>query len=293
MSKELSVEKLNEIYLLIKPPVSFISTLKLDLSLRENNEHAGSGLGGNPSQFLYLMTRNIKSLHSKDGNVHVHLDNGDLVFTVPQDVKLLPLREALNRFWETCPNKEIATFKQLKDVSFLKDLCSDRMDIWMLIQALDVANELVVWLDRAKQFMTSTSDFFHVEKLDLERQFLLDMGLPADYLTKVRDLEKERSSARTVGNEPDHISIMMRDHPVWGSKLKNLKARKDAVLAQILSEQDIQKLNMIGSFPDYISTFVLRSVIELDRIVVHNLDEKAKWIDDVNKILSSLAPDKS
>jgi|SRR6185436_11949350 len=279
-----------------KPDTSLICYLKIDLSLRKDNLYVGSGLGGDPSQFFFLLTKKIKTKWSNDSNIHVYLDeknSDELIFELPKssdesiNTDLLSPRKALNSFWDNYTTKIEVTFKQLIDSSFLKNQNSDSIDLYFLIKAVEIAKDIVFCLNHAEKFMSDISNFFVVEYKDIEKQYLIEVGLPLNYFEKFDALELQENKIG-YSYEPNYVRSALQKHPIWGTKLKNIGKRESSILDQLLSEQVMQKFDLIGSFPPYVVGYVIRYVISLERIVKFDLDKKITLFSEMTKMFQTL-----
>lgn len=124
-----------------------VNLLKLDLAVKENNLHIGSGFGGNPSQLLYLMTHKIQSVHHNEECKFVLVDNDTikLYLNLDSDNKSHDMRMALSKFLET-QDVVAVTRKQFIDVDYLRSLKVSE-DISLLIQAVELAFKFKSILD--------------------------------------------------------------------------------------------------------------------------------------------------
>jgi hypothetical protein len=142
-------EEMRQMY---PPPDKFLFKLKVELATRRDNEHVGTGMGGNPSQLYYFMTHDVMTKHSPTKEVIVTQEGNTVVFALPQNAKLREVRQGFDRFWETCPDKNDFTQEQLSNPAFLKDLGSNSTEVHLLIMGLETARDLVTWLDREAEF---------------------------------------------------------------------------------------------------------------------------------------------
>lgn len=264
--------------------------LKAELAMHHNNDYLGTEMGGSSSQLYYFMTHDVKKKRSPDLDVHVSQENNTLVLSLPPKVKLLAIRKAFNKFWETCPDKNEITQEQLSNLSFLRDLNSDSIEIHLLILGLEIARDLVSWLDREAEFSNQVSQFFFKEYKDTEKGFLSDMNLPADYFEKVNaKREQNRKKSPVYQEDKDPMREVLEKHPVWGKRWSAITDRQNLITDNLFSQEDLDKLNKIGSLPTHITLFVIRNVVTIDRMIKHNLDLKIKFFDEINK---KLAPNK-
>lgn len=273
-----------------EPSISFIKKLKLDLAVRKNNEHTGTGLGGNASQLFYLMTHDIKSEHSPDEVVHIRQENDIVIFQIPKKFSILDIRKAFNEFWELNLSQNEIDDSQLLDPTWLSDYQAPRkIDLHYLTKAIVTARDVAGWLDQNKKFRKQISDFFRAEYKDVEEKYLLDIGLPIDYLAKIDLLEQSEERSTEVSCDTDPVRSSLEKHPVWGNQIKSIDKRKNEMIKLVLSESVLKKLNIIGSYPGYIALLVMRTEVSIDRVVYHNLDEYIDWMTELNKEIESIS----
>lgn len=265
----------NEIYL-----NDILFKLKVELAMRRNSDYIGTKMGGNPSQLYYLMTHDARKKRSPDLDVHVSQEGNTVFFALPPKVNFIEIRKAFDKFWETCPDKNEITQDQLSNPSFLRDLNSPSIEVHLLIMGLETARDLVPWLDREAEFGKQVDQFFSTEYKAVEDGFLTEMKLPLDYFVKV--------NANKNQDVNDPVREVLEKHPVWGKRLSDITDRKKVITDKLLSQEDIGKLDKIGSLPTYIALFVARSVITLERMVIHNIDEKAKFFEEINSKINEL-----
>lgn len=261
--------------------------LKVELAMRRDNNYMGTKMGGNPSQFYYFMTHD--AIKKRSPNVNVSQEGNTVVFSLPPKAKLIDIRKAFDKFWETCPDKNEITQEQLSNPSFLKDLNSTSIEIKLLIMGLEVASDLIVWLDRESDFREQVNQFFSKEDRATEEGFLAEMKLPLDYFKQVdAKREQNRREGKSYRDDKDPMRGVLEKHPVWGKRWNDIAERQKIIIDKLFSNEDLDKLNKIGSLPLHIVLFVVRSVINLDRAVKHNLDEKIKFFEEINTKIKEL-----
>lgn len=266
----------------------FFRTLKTELAIRQNNEHVGSGLGGNTTELFFLLTHKVNIGQSLDDKFHVTtLDNGEVLCSVPSKPSSLEARKKLTSFINSHPGKVDVTQDQLSNISFLKDLGSKSLDIKLLITALEEATILANWLDAKIEVKNNIDKLFDKEHRALEVCFLKEMNLPESYFKDLaKIIETQRGNSSFV-EEDDPMKFMFNAHPVWGVKDKACKKRHEEMEFRLLSQEDLDRLNFIGTFPSYIGLFVFRSQIGIERLITLNLDERTDFLDKINKLLES------
>ena len=80
--------------------MSPLDRLKLDLSIREDNMHNVSKLGGNAAQLYYLMTQNITVKVDPNINLAIFklIDNNLTLIIADTKISELVMRKALDNF---------------------------------------------------------------------------------------------------------------------------------------------------------------------------------------------------
>jgi hypothetical protein len=249
--------------------------LKMELSCREDNEHVGSGLGGNPSEFLFLLTHSVAVSGCAEGEpTFSRVGAEEILFRTPPKPSMGVLRRAFTKFLnEEFPNRPQITSSQLMNPSFLRDLGSNRIEVKLLIRALEQTYEVVKWLDLKREMQNKLSELCAKEQSDLANNFLKEMGLPVTYFHDHKD------------DKLDPMSRMLNKHPVWGARRDAAHKRYDEMCKQLISPEDNLRLQTIGAFPAYITLFVFRACVQIERIVSLNLDEldSCKFLSDINK----------
>lgn len=259
--------------------IKVLNKLLLELGTRKNNEHVGSGLGGNASQFLFMISKNVVFQKPIDDQPHF-LDGSDkdeIVFQVPKRVDMKAVRKALDSFYSTHPDKNSFSEEQIKNPSFLRDnVPNPSLEVKLLIQALDVVTELVPWLDEKREALEILGKVFSKEVRVFEKAFLKEMRLPADYF--------DREPRSTSESEKIYKMHKVCDaHPIWGAKISAVRSRSEKITELTISQEDLDKMNIIGSMTQPIALFVIRSCIGIDRMVALNLDERVSFLSSINK----------
>jgi hypothetical protein len=265
----------------------FVQQFKLELAMRPNHDYVGSKMGGDPSQFFYFLTHDVAVEKSPDSSIRVYQRDNKVVFVLPtnKNFKLKDIRLAFNKFWETCPDKNEYTEEQLTNTSFVNELRLTNPDaeIHLLFHGLNIAYDLVKWLDQEAVLMKQIKDYFKKEFDYIRAGFLTEMQLPVDYFVKLEELRKSGKHLK-----PDPMSKVLANHPIWGKKWEDVEKREKLMLDATLSQDDLDKLNKIGSLPSYLNIFIARTVITLDRMIKHNIDERVEFLGRINEEVNSL-----
>jgi hypothetical protein len=231
----------------------FLDFIKADLAIRPDNPHFGSGLGGNASEFLFLLSHDIKPVISYTNPKKIGwVKNYDGI-----EMRIAPKNKDQKRDVKVERNKLSSFIKQefpdTPEISFEKLVGSIptlepvTTDIKLLKQALQLSDKLV-------------ADLQHTLKLQKAIKTLSD--------------KEEKDLRQAFGQEFGEVSTkMIRKHPIYGPKLLNKENRFADMERLLLSETDLLNLKTIDSYPFYISTFCLRMILGIDLIVSLNLDE--------------------
>ena len=259
-----------------------IEKLKLELSLRSNNDHVGTGFGGNPSQFLFIISQKIDVQKSPDGQPHfLEGPPGWIVFQLERPVTMVAVRKAFDSFFASHPERNDFTMEQVSNPSFLRDhVKSPSINVQLLIKALEIGRELASLLDQKGEVLSVISKSFDKEIKALQVCCLKDLGFPLD---SIKD-DEEKDQKDIVSSK---LRAVCRKHPVWGARIKEVQKREEKIAELMLSQEDLDKLNTMGSFPNYIAMFSVRTSIQIDRLVRFNLDERTTFLNEINKVVES------
>lgn len=253
--------------------------LKSELSVRETNAHVGCGMGGDPSQLFFLMSRKEVWLQYNNDTVCV-IPWGDdkLTINIPHymlqgEINVRDLRNCLNTLCSHFPIEKV-TFEQLTNLSWLKDCPNQTQDIKLLIKSLECVNALSLRLKSKEAALESIRGSFSFERKAIEKLFLQEMGLPVDALEwkEEEDLKEGMPTIHCLNKEVDRLNKILEQHPVWGSKLEAINKRARAAERVLFSEEDENAIKLIDSLPDFVKISSYRT-IGLDVIVNFNLDE--------------------
>lgn len=259
----------------------WLNKLKLELGVRSDNEHVGSGLGGNASELFFLMSKRVKPIVSPDDKAHFRDTHTQIIFEVPEKPVMKQVRQELTSFISSHPDKNNYTFQQITNTSFLRDQMVDTVDIKFLIKALEIAQELVPWLDSKIEVATALRKMFNTEQTALDHAFLREMGLPED------SLDKEEDDSDLDYSPEGFIHTAIKNHPIWGKKKEAVNKRYDDAEKTLLSQEDLDKMNTVGCCPQYIALLVFRTQLQIDRIVALNIDERLEVLAKINKVVDS------
>jgi len=253
-----------------------LAKLKLELACRETNEHVGSSLGGNPTDFWWMLNNSVRAVGVQEGLPRFQKVNSEILFYSPKKPAPRDVRNALTKFLDSeHSNRQVVTQEQLANPTFVKDWAYDKPEVKLFIRALEHTYELAKWLDLKLDMNDKLSVLRQQECDALRSLFLKEMNLPETYFEDHKDDK----------NNP--MSRMLNRHPVWGAKRKAVDARYAEMCQRLLSPEDNEKIEMIGSYPMHIALFVFRTCIGLERIVSLNLDEQnsCKFLTEINRFV--------
>lgn len=253
--------------------------LKCELAVREDNEHVGSGLGGNVSEFMFMILHESEAVATSEEKTRITSASGTdkITIHIPDNAFLKDVRQELTKFINSHPHKLDITKAQAANVSYIKDLQGSTIEKDLLIKGLLTGYDIVSWLDPKIALQEEINKVFEKEYKDVEASFLKEMNLSTDYFDVIKDKYEQNPYKR-----------MFRKHPVWSTKYKEILTREGNMSKQLLSPDDINKMNFIGTMPPHIALFVVRSLIGIQRMVVLNLDEHLKFLDEINKQIESI-----
>ena len=127
--------------------MSPLDRLKLDLSIKEDNKHNISELGGNAAQLYYLMTQNITVKIDPNFNSAIFklIDNNNLTLILANTkISELIMRKALDNFLSESSinyNKDIS-FSLMTDLFWLNDFAKLTPEVIMLKKAVDIISKM-------------------------------------------------------------------------------------------------------------------------------------------------------
>ena len=192
-----------------------VSLLKQDLSVKKENIHYLSGLGGNASQLFYLLTSNVVVEFCEEPSASFSkTESGDLLLSLPSSVmELSNLIIDFNWSGTFCPVKVSSFFKELRgaldlylsplnirtltekellDVNFLSEF-KRHEDIEDLIQCCNICNEIIKSLSPIEDNVDSLWSECLKKKYDeLHYNSLISKYLPKDYADTFKLLSQNK-----------------------------------------------------------------------------------------------------
>lgn len=252
-----------------------LNKLKMELSCRESNEHVGSGLGGNPTEYFFLLTHNVKPVGADEGEPSFsRVGSDEILFSTSAKPPMMMVRKAFTKFLdEEYPTRQRVTQAQLLSPSFMRDLGSNKLEIKLFIRALEHTYELVKWLDLKQEMGCKLSILCEQERDALANLFLKEMNLPTTYFEDHKN------------DKHDPMDRMLRKHPIWGARREAASKRYGEMTQKLVSPEDNENLAIVGAYPSHITLFIFRACIGIERIVSLNLDEldSCKFLSEINK----------
>ena len=244
-----------------------IDKLRIDLSVRVDNEFFGSGLGGDPSLFFFLMSHNIvvKKPTRDEGPIiwtngafdHQSnpLDKGITLwlsaFPDKGKYKLVDVRNALATFVANHPDNKEVTFDQLKNLSWLKDQNLQTQYARYFMACIKEVEKIKLSLDEKMPTLKSIQDFISKERESIYSQVRSDFGL----------------------KEKDPVYGLASRHPVYGPKIKELDTREERMRLDLIGEKDLTTMKTLVSFGTEVFMLPCRALIGIERLIKWSLDE--------------------
>lgn len=254
--------------------------LKMELAIRSDNPHVGSGLGGNVSELFFLMNHKIKFALSKTDVSSFERNGNEILFSVASKANMKQIRKALTEFYSNHPAKKDIAVEQIINPTYLKEtVINPTIDIKLLIQALEIGLDSQKWLDKKLDLRNHLCNLSDEEHHDLKVRFLLEIGLPSNYF---ETLPKNEEADEYEG---DPVGYMFKHHPVWGVRDEAVSKRFHEMGNHLLSQEDMDRINFIGACPPHITLLIFRALISLERVVALNLDEKLEFLSEIDKRL--------
>ncbi len=260
--------------------------LKTSLALREKKSNFS--ICGNYRELFFLLSHNIIIASSINDKINIYVKNNQIVFEAPIHHDLLEARAELTKFVSLHIDNPTITSEQLSDPLFLKSCNFDTMDIKLLIKALDLGYNIKAILDSKREIVNSLNKMFDIERQSLLQKFAIEMHMPPFEFSVNKEARWLDLNDYNDLSKEDYNTLfkVFDDHPIWSKKMSELDLRQNDLCDKLLSNEDLELLNIIGSYPSYISLFVMREIIEIDNIVIFDLDEKLGFLSDINKLLS-------
>lgn len=119
-----------------------LNDVKIELTTRSDNTHTHSGIGGDPTELLFVLTHSLVAKKSADNKTSYEVADGNIVVNVSENTSLKDLRLSLKEFISTHPDKLEVTQDQMKDLEFLKNLKNQSKDLTTLINTIEVCQKL-------------------------------------------------------------------------------------------------------------------------------------------------------
>lgn len=268
-----------------------LDRLMVDLSVRTTNSQFDSGLGGNPSEFFFLLTHNVTIVHPNKDNICFKEQDGIILIFCPKDVTMSRLRHEFSSFYDQHADKREVNFDQLSDVSFLRDIRNPSLNLCLLMKCITLTNRFASSLKNKEDINKAIDIFFRDERTSLEKdlEIYLSWIEPPYVYNEGRTMEFENMMRRGVTEEQmmeydifkdsnklekDLFHSILNSLPAFKERNDDLKKRKETVLAATYSAEDDKLINKIISFPRSIMMLCIRKLIGIETIVKFNLDTK-------------------
>lgn len=261
-------------------PEGVLTKLQLELACRPDNIYVGSGLGGNYSELLFLLTHPVVAVESETSSpFFVGTEKIQFHVHIPYGFDMKEIRRELTKFIQSHPDKLEVTNQQFLNPSFLRDLRRKTVGVQLLIRALEEGIELARCLDSKNAMYDTISKFFEPEYQEVRSAFLAEMKLPQSHF---KDFESKISSideGDEVMDFEDSVQEMMENHPTWGVKYKAIAKRYAEMRKLLFSQTELDKLEFLGTFPPAITLVVVRECLTLERVVKFDLDDLCSFFE--------------
>lgn len=242
-----------------------LNALKCELSMRPDNEHIGSGLGGNAGELFFLLTNDVRPIISYTDPKNVGWFQNEDRETKKSyiELRLAPkkqgekrnmktVRQSLTEFCNRSHTRQMDFDTFLSLVPALEPLT---LDMHLLKQAFKMAASLRADLQHTIKLQESVLELSKKEEKDLEIAFCQSIGVKHEEMERHNQLDR-----------------MMRKHPVFGPKVSNKEERFSQISKLLLSETYISTIKAISTYPSYISILTMRTQFGIDLIVSLDLD---------------------
>lgn len=245
--------------------------LKMDLGVRPNNIDVGSGLGGNASEFYFLLSKDVY-LNLIEGNEISFEENKDnkLIIHCNKNEKLLNLRKKLTSFYNTHSDKMDIDFERLShmmlNISQIENNLSK--DINLLCDCFKIMETLSFSLKRKLKLNELLVHFF---KNEIE---LIEIAFAKSANTERIPYPTSNSNNVAYWKKYKKFHSLMKLDPHTFNNLKDLEKRHIDILELTYSQNDLELIETINNFSDYIKIVPFRLYIGIDILISLRLDEK-------------------
>lgn len=166
-----------------------LTSLKLELACRKSNEHSVSGLGGDDTEYLFILTHELKAVDLDDGAspYFERASSREVVLFAPKNPNLREIREVFSKFLEEqYPERLIVVQGQLLKDQRLAGLADENPEVKLLLQAANLAHQIASSLDKK------------IPSMDPLRAGKLEDLIPSS---------KDTEMIKELGKYPPHITL--------------------------------------------------------------------------------------
>jgi hypothetical protein len=235
--------------------MDLLTLLKLDLSVRPDNNLWGSGLGGNPSELFYLLNKNTYFSLDDGDDVIFHESDDDFSIVCGRDVRLIPLRKKLTKYFGYL--EEVSFGELVNAIKFGNNINTNSQDILNLRDCMMLSDKLYDCLYSKEGKRIYIKNEYLVKDRDLLDRF-------GKYIKYNDDMFN-----RLEGGLSKRID---RD-PIWGVQRIKLQQMAREEIINLLIEEEIELMKEINRFPPHITFLCARLVIGNEWLINYPLDK--------------------
>jgi hypothetical protein len=239
--------------------------LLADLSVRSNNYHVGSWLGGNYTQLHHLLSRNVffRVHPTLDKDLVIADDGSRLVFTFKCDflekkLDLRILRRALNDYCIPLNLPEVS-FDQITDPKWWDAQNLNYKSVRLLVSYLKKFSGFWASFSPKVNLVDAFTNILWEEEKEIRAKYREEIGCP--------DINEEAYK----GEDYPNLNGLIKSHPVYGTHLSRINKRQTKFINSLPSEKEKLFLQFSRALPAYVALLTLRK-ITIDIMVKMNLD---------------------
>jgi hypothetical protein len=235
--------------------MDLLTLLKLDLSVRADNNLWGSGLGGNPSELFYLLNKNTTLF--VDAGVATTFQEDDENFSIicGEEVKLIPLRKSLTQFIGYL--EEISFGELVHNIKNNIDVNNNSQDILDLRDCMLLSDKLSDCLYSKEEKRTAIRDAYHNDVKSLMERYSKYIEYNDHMFNRL-----EGGLARKLDKDP-----------IWGAQKSFLKEKSRKLIVELLTADEIQLMEEINKFSPHITFLCARLLIGVEWLMDYPIDK--------------------
>lgn len=150
---------------------NLLSDLKIDLAVRENNSHVGSGLGGNASEFYFLANHKHELIYH-DEDIKIEQQDDKINIFCRADTKLKDLRLALTNFINQHPDKINVSFAELKKMASDSPVPESEHDWAVIVKLCKLMEEVSPYLEATYEKITNNGKNLSVTSPQIDNKVI-------------------------------------------------------------------------------------------------------------------------